>query len=306
MKTMLQLLLVMLTFGGAATGATLVWQKHQAELHKAIQRAEKAESKASENPLADLEKPTPKHVPHDEPPEEQLEPPVAVRPPYVEGVDETNQLVVALNQRLRATHEKETKLNERYEALKLIFSDIRSEQAEINQLREKVGKATQDERDFLRHEHAEIHRLRQDAEKTIRNDHDLPHERQTEADRHPRDIPKSVDDERDLLRQKLDALRSSFPKAEPPALANDAVSTRPAAKITNDPAALKRLAVFLGSMPTEVVAEVLQHLTNQGSDAAVVEILKNMNDQQAAQVLDTIAAADAAKAAALTELLKRP
>ncbi|TXT22273.1 MAG: hypothetical protein FD138_3574 [Planctomycetota bacterium] len=256
MKTMFQLLLVTLIFGGAAAGATMFWQKQQSELQSALQRAEAAEAKtASENPLAGLEKPTPKPAAHDEPVDEPLEPPVAVRPPYVEGVDEASQLVVSLNQRLRATQDKERKLNERQEALKLIFSDIRTEQAEINQRRQEATQATQGERD--------------------------------------------------LLRQELDSLRSP-PKADITTPSGEATSTSPSSQIDSDPAALKRLGVIYDSMPAEVVAEVLQQLTKQNRDAAVVEILKSMKDRQAAKVLATIAAADAAKAASLTELLKRP
>ena len=51
---------------------------------------------------------------------------------------------------------------------------------------------------------------------------------------------------------------------------------------------------------------LLQQLTKQGRDMAVVEILQNMKDRQAAKVLATIAAADPAKAASLTAFLKRP
>ena len=58
-------------------------------------------------------------------------------------------------------------------------------------------------------------------------------------------------------------------------------------------------------MPTEVVADILQQLTKQGRDTVVVEILQSMKDNQAAKVLAAIAAADPAKAASLTEMLKR-
>ncbi len=270
MKTMFQLLLVTLIFGGAAAGATVFWQKQQSELQTALQRAEAAESKAvTENPLAGLEKPTPKPAAQGEPVEEPPEPPVAVRPPYVEGMDETSQLVVSLNQRLRATHDKELKLNERQEALKLIFSDIRTEQVEINKLRQEA-------------------------------DNELDKSSQS-----VREAMKAAQGERDLLRQELDSLRSPT-KSDAATPDDQATPTSPPSKIDSDPAALKRLGVIYDSMPAEVVAEVLQQLTKQNRDAAVVEILKSMKDRQAAKVLATIAAADPAKAASLTELLKRP
>ena len=142
MKTAIQLLLVMLLFGGTSAAATHFWQKHQAELKAAIKRAEVAEAKANENPLEGLEKP--KEEPHKpdaelEPVEEKPEPPVAVRPPFVEGVDERSQLVVSLNQRLRATHEKERRLEGRETAMQLIFSDVRTEQVEVNKLRQQLN-----------------------------------------------------------------------------------------------------------------------------------------------------------------------
>lgn len=268
MKTVIQLALVTLIFGGVSTSATLYWQKQQSELQTAIQRAEAAEAKAAESPLKNLEKPKHEPDPPAEPEEAPAEPPVAVRPSYVEGVDETSQLVVSLNQRLRATHEKERALNERQEALKLIFADIRSEQNQINKLRkeadDELGKSSQSVQEAM----------------------------------------KAAQSERDQLRQELDSLRSPS-KADTATPSGEATSTSPSSKIDSDPAALKRLGVIYDSMPAEVVAEVLQQLTKQNRDAAVVEILKSMKDRQAAKVLATITASDPAKAATLTELLKR-
>ncbi len=172
MKTVMQILLVMLAFGGVSAVATLFWQKQQSELQTAVQRAETAESKVAQNPLAGMEKPAEPADILDKTEAELPEPPVAIRPPYVEGVDETSPLVVSLNQRLRATHEKERKLDERQEALKLIFYDIRTEQTKISQLRkrlsEEVGKSSQSVRESM----------------------------------------KAAQDERELLRQELDLLRS--------------------------------------------------------------------------------------------------
>ncbi len=274
MKTVIQLVLVMLLFGGVSAGGTWFWKKQQSELQTAIQRAEAAEAKAAESPLAGLEKPKHEPDPPTEPAEAPPELPVAVRPSFVEGADETSQLVVSLNQRLRATQEKERTLNERQEALKLIFADIRSEQNAINKLRkeadDELGKSSQSARESL----------------------------------------KATQDERDLLRQELDSLRQK------PSITDDATTaeattaaepttTNPPAKIDSDPAALKRLGVIYDSMPAEVVGEVLQQLLKQNRDAAVVEILKSMKDRQAAKVLATIGTSDPAKAAALTELLKR-
>lgn len=268
MKTMLQLLLVMLVFGGAATAGTLYWQKQQTELQSAIQRAEAAEAKASENPLADLDKkPIVPRTAEEESSEPTNELPVAVRPPFVEGADENSQLVVSLNQRLRATQEKERVLNERQEVLKLIFADIRSEQAELNRLRQdfddQVGKSSQSAREAL----------------------------------------NAAQDERDRLRKELDSQRSTPAKSD--ATPADGIEAS-SAKSETDPAALKRLAAIYDGMPAEVVADVLQQLGKQGRDADAVQILKSMKERQAAKVLATIAAADAAKAASLTEKLKRP
>ena len=269
MKTVIQLVLVTLLFGGISASATWYWQKQQSELQSAIQRAEQAETKAAESPLSALEKPKVDPDAEVEPAEAPADPPVAVRPSYVEGVDETSQLVVSLNQRLRATQDKERNLNERQEALKLIFADIRSEQAEINKRRQEandeLGKSSQSVREEM----------------------------------------KAMQDERDQLRQELDSLRPTPSKTDNAASGSESAATDASSKISSDPAMLKRLGAIYDSMPAEVVAEVLQQLAKQGRDAIVVQLLQNMKDRQAAKVLATIAASDPAKAASLTELLKR-
>jgi flagellar motility protein MotE (MotC chaperone) len=178
---------------------------------------------------------------------------------------------VSLNQRLRATQDKERQLNERQEALKLIFADIRAEQSEINRLREQVN--------------GELNQSSQSASGAM----------------------KAAQDERDLLRQELDALRTPPAKEEiGTPVERPTTPEPPLPKTDSDPATLKRLGAIYDSMPAEVVAEVLQQLTKQGRDEVVVQLLKNMKDRQAAKVLATIAASDPAKAASLTELLKRP
>jgi flagellar motility protein MotE (MotC chaperone) len=302
MKTVIQLLFVMLLFGGASGGATFYWQKYQRELQSAIKRAEVSEAKANENPLDGLEKPTEAPPKNDsEPAEEKPEPPVAVRPPFAEGVDESSQLVVSLNQRLRTTHEKERRLEERQAAMQLIFADIRSEQAEINQLRqqlnEELGKSSQAVQDALKATQAERDQVRAEFGKSSQS-----------AD----EALKSVQSERELLREELNSLRGTSTKTDPtkpnPSVPNSdvkagdkATSTKPDSK----PITPKRLGAIYDSMPTEVVADVLQQLTTQGRESVVVEILQSMKDTQAAKVLAAIATADPAKAATLTELLKR-
>lgn len=197
MKTVMQLLLVMLVFGGVSAVATLFWQKQRSELQTAVQRAEAAESKIAGNPLAGLEKPVEPSETPDKPDAELPEPPVAVRPPYVEGVDETSPLVVSLNQRLRATHDKERKLDERQEALKLIFYDIRTEQTKINKLRqqlsEEVGKSSQSVREAM----------------------------------------KAAQDERELLRQELDSLRLPSKSETDDASSEKSTSPIPSAQFDN-------------------------------------------------------------------------
>ena len=278
MKTVIQIIFVTAFFGGAAATGTLFWQKHQAELQTAIQRAETAEAKAAENPLTALEKKPDEQLAASEPVEEKPEPPVAVRPPFVEGVDETSQLVVSLNQRLRATHEKERALQERQESLKLIFADIRAEQSEINKLRheadEELGKSSESVREAM----------------------------------------KASREERDLLRQEIEALRSSSSKRDDSSTEAESKSSpkigdaeaKSSTKTDADPAMLKRLGTIYDSMPAEAVAEVLQQLGKQGRHGDAVQILLTMKDRQAAKVLATIAGADPAKAAALTEKIRRP
>ena len=311
MKTAIQLLLVMLLFGGASAGATHFWQKHQAELNAAIKRAEVAEAKANENPLEGLEKP--KEEPHKpdaepEPFEEKPEPPIAVRPPFVEGVDERSQLVVSLNQRLRATHEKERRLENRETAMQLIFSDVRAEQVEVNKLRqqlnEELGKSSQIVQDALKAAQVERDQARGELDKSAQSSEEAL---------------KALQAERELLKDELNALRGIPTKsdgAKSDGTKPDGTAPKGEAKSATDaktgtskadvkPITPKRLGAIYDSMPTEVVADVLQQLSKQNRDEVVVEILQSMKDAQAAKVLAAIAAADPAKAASLTELLKR-
>ena len=304
MKTAIQLLLVMVLFGGASAGATFFWQKHQKELQSAIKRAELAEAKANQNPLDGMEKPaeTPKKV-EEEPAEEKPEPPVAIRPPFAEGADESSQLVVSLNQRLRATHDKERLLDERQSAMQLIFADIRSEQVEVNKLRQQ-----------LNDELAKSSQTVQDALKAAQAERDQARDELGKSALSSEEALKAVQSERELLREELNALRG--PAANPDGTKSDATSptgesksnatdkTSPA-KSDVKPITPKRLGAIYDSMPTEVVADVLQQLTKQGRDMVVVEILQSMKDNQAAKVLAAIASADPAKAASLTEMLKR-
>ena len=271
MKTVIQLVLVAAVLGGASAAGTLFWQRHQAALNDANERAEVAEAKAKEDPLADLQKPTAESKPEEVAPPPKKEPPVAARPPFVEGADEASQLVVSLNQRLRAAHEKEQRLNERQEALKLIFADIRSERAEINNLRQQFA---------------------EDLDKSPLS---------------AQELIKSAEQERDLLRRELEALQKAAPKTEaPPNTEGSQSSENPSSKEESDPALLKRLGAIYDSMPAEVVADVLLQLAKKGREPAVVQLLQTMKDRQAGKVLTTIAATDPTLAASLTEKLKRP
>lgn len=281
MKTVIQLVLVALVLGGASAAGTVLWQRQQTALNDANKRAETAEAKLKEDPLASLQQPAVEVQQQEDVPEEKPEPPVAVRPQFSEGSDEAGHLVVALNQRLRAVQEKEQHLQERQEALKLIFSDIRTEQQQINQLRQQVGD--------------ELGKSSISLQETLR----------------------SAQDERALLRQELDSLQGSPSKpdsvekspdaesnqAPAPGGSNPSASTSP--NSTTDGAAAKRLGAIYDSMPAEVVADVFQQLTKSGREDAVVQLLQTMKDRQAAKVLATIASTDAALAASLTEKLKR-
>lgn len=313
MKTILQVAFVAFLVGGLSTAGTVYWQKQKKELDAAISRAEAAEKKAAENPLEELQPSSadPAHEESEPEPEEKPPPPVAVRPPYVEGADETSRLIVSLNERLTSTFEKEKRLNERQEVLKLIFADIRSEQTEVATLRKQLG---------------------------------------TELDSASQSVQDALDaaeKERELLRQELEGLRKSPPdsikppstaepsttSAEPNALApsatptpipntptttNEPASATPGPPTAAEPAApsnsasantraavLKRMGSIYDSMPPDVVAEVFLQLNKDGRQDAVVQLLKAMKDRQAAKVLTAIAGSDPASAATLTDQLKR-
>jgi flagellar motility protein MotE (MotC chaperone) len=65
--------------------------------------------------------------------------PLAVRPTYTAGVEETVQLAAGLRDRAAAVREREVQLASRQKQLELVYEDIRSERAAIDELRNQVS-----------------------------------------------------------------------------------------------------------------------------------------------------------------------
>src|SRR5579871_1055984 len=66
------------------------------------------------------------------------EAPVAVRPPYVPEGDEAGTLINVLRDRARDASERERQISQRQDAIKLIFDDLRAEQAQALKLRQQL------------------------------------------------------------------------------------------------------------------------------------------------------------------------
>ncbi len=311
MKTVLQIGLVAFLFGGLATAGTVFWQKQKLELDAALARAEAAEKKAAENPLGELAVPSKPEKAHAEPepePEEKPEAPVAIRPPYVDGADETSRLIVSLNQRLASTYEKEKRLNDRHEALKLIFADIRTEQTEISVLRKQLSSeldgASQSVQDALDAAEKERELLRQELDGLKRSP---PDSNTPPAPLEIKSVPKETSASPEAVppvTQEIEGSTSAT-TAEPKATSPVAEESSSAASELPKAAVLKRMGAIYDSMPADVIAEVFQQLTKDGRQDAVIQLLQAMKDRQAAKVLSAIAASDPASAATLTDMLKR-
>lgn len=171
MKTVIQVLLLALLMGGLSAAASVAWQKQHATPVATNDEPEPtavtsdAPADVPEEPESALEpsrKPQPKSENRESTGARTPEPPVAVRPPWVEDADDASWLVTQLRERLAAASQKETRLSERQEALNLIFGDIRSEQLNVNNLRRQISdeldeattaaRSAQEERDLLKRE----------------------------------------------------------------------------------------------------------------------------------------------------------
>jgi flagellar motility protein MotE (MotC chaperone) len=89
---------------------------------------------------------------------------VAVKAPYSPGAEEAIQLANTLRDRLTATKERETQLAARQKHLELIYHDIRSERAALDEIRKQVSeelKATKEAAGTVERRNSDLEEQRQ-------------------------------------------------------------------------------------------------------------------------------------------------
>jgi flagellar motility protein MotE (MotC chaperone) len=94
-------------------------------------------------------------------------PRVAVRPAYTPGIEETVQLASSLRDRAATVRERETQLVARQKQLELVYEDIRSERAAMDELRKQIGdelKAAEEQMTEVEHQRAELELKQQTME----------------------------------------------------------------------------------------------------------------------------------------------
>lgn len=322
MKTLIQIVLVALVFGGLSAGGTYFWQqrmvtpvvaasddkptskgaapKDPAESEQATdpdldQKSDAAEDK-SEKPAEPIENELAAAEPRKtilppaageaapEAPANQVEAPVAVRPPYAPEGDEAGALINLLRERSKAATETEKRLAERQDGMQLIFDDLRAEQARTLKIRQRLA-----------HELKESQQAIDAALEGIETDRATMQREQADARKASEEAVRAANEERDRLKKELS--KANLPKTDAE-LANEAPKPE-------DNVNLKKMAAVFDSMPAENVAKVFEQLVKNKKTPAVVSLMNAMKERPAAKVLGVISETNPELAADLTDRLKR-
>ena len=228
-----------------------------------------------------------------------LEPPAGVRPPFSPDSDEAGLLINELRARAASTSNQERQLFERQEALQLIFDDLRVEQLNSSQIRQRIldatnhsmrvvdeaRRATETERSAIRESQNEVLRKTDEQFQTLRREKEM-------AVQGAEDAMKAARSEQEELRKQLEDLR------KPPDIRDRSGSPEQNGN-------LKKMATLLDGMSPENSANILQQLVKSRRIEAVVVLLNAMKPRLSSKVLSTITEADPVLAANLTERLKR-
>lgn len=324
MKTLIQLIVVAVIFGGISAAATLFLQPQTAtpaagadDPAKAAEAKDKSEkpkgekdsadhSEGHETPAADhAEKP----ADFDEHALDAAEPPrghsaphsdasshhtadaskpearVAVRPPYTPDGDEAGSIINLLRERSRIASENERKLAERQDAMQLVFEDLRAEQARTLKIRQRLSAELKESRQAV---DAALEAIEVERSTILKD--------QAEARLAAEEAVRIANEERDKLRKQLE--KSTNPQT------SDANKTGEGAT-GDENANLKKMAAVFDTMPAENVAKVVEQLVKTNKTDAVVSLLNVMKDRQTAKVLGLITETNPQLAADLSDRLKR-
>ena len=334
MKTLIQLMMVALIFGGFAAAGTVFMQQRATSLtaaddeHAKAAAGKSASSVDSETPSADAGEhdATAEHSLFDEPADRSTKVDeqtlLAAEPPRgVQAVPLPTPLHAAdsIPDTSTSTDRPEARV-----AVRPPYSPDGDEAgAMINVLRERARAAAETERKLaerqdamhlifedLRTEQARTLKIRQRlanelkesrqavdaALKAVDTERSLMLKEQADARKAADDAVRAANVERDKLKKQLDKSASS------PADANkgDDFGGTP-----EENANLKKMAGVFDSMPTENVAKVFAQLVKNKKTTAVVSLMNAMKERQAAKVLAAIADSNPELAADLSDRLKR-
>ncbi|MEI8380521.1 MAG: hypothetical protein WCJ09_10355 [Planctomycetota bacterium] len=325
MKTLIQLIVVAVIFGGISAAATLFLQPQTttpvAGADDSVKTAEstektekpKGEKESADHPsdghetpaadhaeksvefdehaLAAAEPPRGHSAPHAEPSSHHTpdvskpEARVAVRPPYTPDGDEAGSIINLLRERSRIASENERKLAERQDAMQLIFEDLRAEQARTLKIRQRLSAELKESRQAV---DAALEAIEVERSTILKD--------QTETRVAAEEAVRIANEERDKLRKQLE--KSTNPQT------GDANKTGEAAS-GDENANLKKMAAVFDTMPAENVAKVVEQLVKTNKTDAVVSLLNVMKDRQTAKVLGLITETNPQLAADLSDRIKR-
>ena len=325
MKTLIQLIVVAVIFGGISAAATLFLQPQTVasvagadDPEKAAESTDKAEkpkgekessdhhsdghethdtdhaekpAEVDEHALAAAEPPRGHSDPHADPAthhssdHSKPEARVAVRPPYTPDGDEAGAIINLLRERSRIATENERKLAERQDAMQLVFEDLRAEQARTLKIRQRLSAELKESRQAV---DAALEAI--DVERsTILKD-------QAETRQAAEEAVRIANEERDKLRKQLE--KATNPQSDPEKTSGEGASG-------DENANLKKMAAVFDTMPAENVAKVVEQLVKTNKTDAVVSLLNVMKDRQTAKVLGLITETNPQLAAELSDRIKR-
>ncbi len=119
------------------------------------------------------------------------------------------------------------------------------------------------------------------------------------------DTRKAAEDALHAAKAERDKLRQQLEKATAAPTTGDGAASSDLGGSPEDNVNLKKMAAVFDSMPAEDVARVFEQLVKNKRIPSVVSLMNSMKDRQAAKVLVVIAGTNAELAADLTDRLKR-
>lgn len=330
MKTVIQIVMVALVVGGLSAGGSFYWRQ---QLAKSVASAVDAKIKDLERAwdgeltreIADDEQTAEKRDVDDEDKIDSTPTPTAniastestspgpaaaVRPPFDEFGDEAGNLINIVRKKAAAVSHKEKQVVEREEAMNLILSDLRFEQAHATRLKKTLlaesKRAYKAANQLSRNASAETSA----TEKADGSDGSTAKDSSTDEQgaanpkvdgllRDKAEAMHAAENANSMIRSELEELRKQIQELQTPKEPVDR-SGMPE-EIGN----IKKTAERLDSMPPEETAKILKEMVEKRRVAGVIAILNTMDSRQSAKVLSAISSESPELAAELVERLKK-